>query len=392
MHNKKSCQNAFFSLFLSLVALLPCLGAAPLPPFSDIALHEAHRNASDPAVNIALMHKYLEHLKSEKVSSLQYPPVLPSLGLPTACASHGLSSQIVGQWITFHTRRRVAPRKSFTHPLFEPDASSCLLAEERPTLAEARFLHEKRLVFMGDSHLRYLANYFIDFVSTPCDVQVYTFNDTSHKDDCFGFNARCEKNRASGWHDHNLLANITTEGGLFPGAIGDVRVHAPSVAPVNVNISFLWAPRQAPFRTEVKSTPECYKELTNDWIRSYLQPQMRDTCVVASDILQEALEAIDPLAVIVGLSQIHWPLAPDSAKAILTSEPFARHKSRIVFYNHKIEFTPMFAHMASMGYNVLVIAQIVQAPGRFCENTHLGGPAGSIAARALFWILKRLAG
>jgi hypothetical protein len=49
----------------------------------------------------------------------------------------------------------------------------------------------------------------------------------------------------------------------------------------------------------------------------------------------------------------------------------------------------MFAEMHSMGFNIMDLAPMLSSE-RFCDPRHLGGPGGSIAARALFWKLKAL--
>jgi hypothetical protein len=377
-------------LLVLAVALVGAARVATLPAPPSPLHHElVHHGGLEPQDREAIL-VYLESLRKTKPSCMLYPPVLPaSPGMPghaqDVCGP--ISSAIEGKWVTLQTRH-LSTNETQLSSLFIPKHGDCRLAEERPTVHDAAFLLNRTVVFMGDSHLRYMSNYFGDFLEGSCKPSIYLHDATLDKDLCYGFHALCSAERPEGWQNTNFSVVPSAAGGLFPGEGASV----PGLSPVTekVNIHFKWAPWEMPFQTRLKSTPECMKELSNAWVKNYTAPQLRSDCAIASDILDEAVRFERPLAVVMGLSQIHWTLDPKAAFRLFTRPEYAQHKNRIILYNHRAAFSEMFRDLERReGFRVIDIAPSL-SEHRFCNNTHLGGSAGTIAARALFWKLKAL--
>lgn len=456
---------------LVLVLTAPSQISARTTFYAHLSVFE-YEDVVDPKVDRAQFLSHLSLLRSATTRydseapqlppshSTYYPPVLPSQEYvrTQACTHtdtrmhkhHG--APLNGTW--FHFRAHV-PSNNKTraiHPLFQPDDLHCYLSLQRPTIDDLRFLQGSIVAFMGDSHIRYLTNYFIDYLKGPCMPKTVYSQDV-HLDSCFPASNVCHKQRAEGWSDSQFLVNITTLGGVFPSSAsthssgnyddasaqangtssrtptspdrgGDSPPGAPSTSPlphstdgpVTLGVTMRWAPRQMPFNVTLKDgvrdkfphlTTECIKELSKDE-RAYLKEELGATCRIAEDVLEEIITSTlgsrprwgnvthaSPFAVVIGISEITKRAigsTPKRIREMFTLPNFLRYRSKIIIYNHMALFSePLRVLAEEFGFRIMDVSGIM-TKARFCSrsSSHIGAPAGAVTARLLAWKLREL--
>lgn len=408
------------------------VAAGPSPSSSSSPLFASDTHHYDSLL-IRFLHEYSQQRPK---GSAFYPPVLPinelnSLGHESRylCSDGKLSLGLKGRWYDVKARHKSALHRTLVYPLMEPVHDCCLLGKSRPTLVDATVLRGKPIYFLGDSHIRYLYNYFLDFLEGPCEPDVYMFPlsssggvangtdsatgsspgdsaaskttgntsgtntsspydysapswDPNHRDNGYDLRSSCGGRRASESKPFRRTFNVTTQGGVY----GDHRARRNTT----VDAHFVWAPRQSPFKaSSSRNTEECLKEFTQNSPK-YLMSQLGTTCKSWGEHLGDIL-AKKPLAVIISISEIEIEL--NTTMLISNFDIPVVHDSatKIILFNHKHYVkSDALAISHALGLTLLDVTGVAP-PQRLRDRVHLGGPAGAVASRALFWALHGIA-